>query len=268
MSLARSGYALHFEPLRSGDDAAGEAAVVPWDSEIFGFPVGVYKHGAAPADREAPLLASWLDRNRIGLCSCVVPAADRPWRAALPDLGFQFVDLALRMTLNGLRKARLAEPRIVLREAAPGDRKAIEAIAEQAFDHGRYHADPWFPRDLADRRYRHWVASALDGSEIDRIYVTGDAGRVDGFYHVTLEDGVSDLRLAAVAPHLRGTMLGFDLYLAILHTLQQLGARRVVTSISASNTAVMNVYAMLGFHFSEPEAVYHWHGPTLPARSG
>jgi hypothetical protein len=33
--------------------------------------------------------------------------------------------------------------------------------------------------------------------------------------------------------------------------------RGVVTSISAANTAAVNVYSKLGFRFSEPELIYH-----------
>ncbi len=142
----------------------------------------------------------------------------------------------------------------------PVDSESIEAIAGQAFDHGRYHADPWFPNELADRRYSRWVNNALAGTNPgEYLYVMGEPGNVQGFYHLTVDESVGDLRLAAVAPELRGTMLGFDLYLAALHALKELGVRRIVSSISAMNTPVINVYSMLGFRLSEPEVVYHWH---------
>jgi L-amino acid N-acyltransferase YncA len=92
----------------------------------------------------------------------------------------------------------------------------------------------------------------------------GEPGNVQGFYHLTVDGSVADLRLAAVAHELRGTMLGFDLYLAALHALKELGVRKIVSSISAMNTPVINVYSMLGFRLSEPEVIYHWHAPASP----
>ena len=100
------------------------------------------------------------------------------------------------------------------------------------------------------------------------LYVMGKPGCVQGFYHVTLRDSVADLRLAAVEADLQRTLLGFDLYAAILVVLKEAGARQVVSKISSANTAVMNVYAALGFRFSFPEAVFHWHGPHAPHLKG
>jgi GNAT superfamily N-acetyltransferase len=89
------------------------------------------------------------------------------------------------------------------------------------------------------------------------------SGAIAGFYHVTIEGVVSDLRLAAVSTALQGTVLGFHLYVAILHVLKELGVHRAVTNISAANTSVMNVYSALGFRFSDPEAIYHWHSKRM-----
>jgi RimJ/RimL family protein N-acetyltransferase len=39
------------------------------------------------------------------------------------------------------------------------------------------------------------------------------------------------------------------------------GARSIRTTISARNTAVMNLYARLGFRFSAPDMTFHWVRP-------
>jgi len=267
MSQDRSGYTLRYEKFGSVDDSFGCAALIPWDSDIFGFPVAQYRIGSDRIDESqtsalSESLHSWLRRNDVALCSCVIPANNAFWKTYLPRLGFQWTDLGLRVTLNGLNKALLRPARVTLRKAVAGDSDAIGAIAGQAFHHGRYHADPGFPNELADRRYRQWAINALTGSKPgEHLYVMGEPGNVQGFYHVTVDEGVSDLLLAAVTPELQGTMLGFDLYLAVLHTLKESGVRRVVSSISGMNTPVMNVYSMLGFRFSDPEIIYHWHMP-------
>jgi RimJ/RimL family protein N-acetyltransferase len=267
MPQNRSGYTLPFEEVVPGDDSFGHAAVIPWDSDIFGFPVAQYRIGSDRieeyrTDALNESLLSWLHRNDVALCSCAVPASNAFWRTYLPRLGFEWVDLVLRVTLNGLNKASLRPARFTLRKAVPGDAVAIAAIAGQAFVHGRYHADPRFPNDLANQRYSQWATNALARSNSgEYLYVMGEPGKVQGFYHFTVDESVSDLRLAALAPELQGTMLGFDLYLAVLHTLKELGVRRVVSTISGTNTPVMNVYSMLGFRFSDPEVIYHWHLP-------
>ncbi len=271
MPLARTGYQLCFDEILPGKPALGSASIVPWDTEIFGFPVAVYRVGAERLDAAAQKkfverFCLWAKRNHISLCACAIPVNEShsSWKLYLSEAGFHVVDLSLQGTLNVLQDARLPEARSELRPARLDDRNAIEAIAEQSFRNGRYHADPLFPRELADKRYGHWVRNALaEEDAIDRVYVMGEPGDVQGFFHVTIEEGVSDLRLAATAPALRGTLLGFDLYVSVLHLLKGLGVRRVVSSISAGNTAVMNVLAELGFSFSAPEMIFHWHGEAL-----
>lgn len=268
MALLRAGYELRFEPISPGNPAYGSVAGVPWDTEIFGFPVARYQPGYVRDDQlMAALLESlrsWLTLNRIALCSCAIPGSDTFWRRWLPQADFRFVDSTLQVTLNLLSMGRLPTTRLELRPAQPEDHAAVKSIAAHSFAHGRYHADPFFPKELANRRYRQWVETALSGEKPeDRVFVLGKPGQVLGFYHVTVEKDLSDLRLAAVAPNLKKTGVGVDLYVGVLAKLQKLGIKRVVSNISSGNTGVMNIYSMLGFRFSNPEAIYHWHSPDM-----
>lgn len=273
MPLERTGYQLSFEEICPGNPALGSVSIVPWDSEIFGFPVAVYRIGAERLDAAArkeflQRFCDWVEANRVVLCACTVPVNESHsfWKCFLGEARFHVVDFSVQTILNDLQNARLPKSRSELRVANSGDHDAIEAIATQSFRNGRYHADPLFPRELADKRYTRWIEKALQArGTIDRVYVMGEPGSVQGFLHLTEEEGVSDIRLAAVAPALRGSPLGFYLYVSGLHLLKGLGVRRVVASISTANTAVMNIFATLGFSFSAPEMIFHWHAEPLPS---
>jgi RimJ/RimL family protein N-acetyltransferase len=269
MLLARTGYVPQFEDVASGDPDLGSAAIIPWDTAIFGFPVARYRpalpapepDSAARLDR---VFRRWSDEHAVALWLCDVPVTNPFWRTRLAELGFHMVDFALRTTLLNLQHSSIPEARAELRAAVPTDHEAIEQIAGGAFHHGRYHADPIFPRRLADRRYRVWMKNVLEQPEsTDKVYVLIHLGEVKGFYHINLDGGTADLRLAAVAPELQGTLLGLDLYSSMMSALKGLGIKRVITSISAANTAVLNVYSMLGFRFSAPELLFHRHSPDL-----
>ena len=262
MALIRTGFKLAYEEL-SPDLAFGSVAIIPWDSAIFGFPAASFRPGPADlrpdqVDTFRCRFAAWMERKNTLVCSSTLAPTQSFWRQVLPRIGFEFVDLSLQVSLS-LSLAKLPPVLSQLRPAVPEDHAAIEAIAAVSFSHGRYHADPRFPKHLADRRYSRWVRNTLSNpSEVDRIYVLEQGGRPAGFFHVTVEGDVSDLRLAAVA---KGTMLGGELYAAMLHELRRLDVRRVVTSVSAMNHTVVNLYSMLGFRFSDPEIIYHWHAP-------
>lgn len=268
MTLHRIGYELQFEAI-SKTSAFGSAALVPWDTEIFGFPVAAFKPGPVCVNevcvnedmmRFPESLRSWLEANDVALCSSSIAASDSFWRLWLAEAGFRFIDSTLQVSLGPLSKVHLPKLRLELRPAEPDDHPAIEAIAARSFAHGRYHADPMFPRELANLRYRKWMQAALSGEKPqDRVFVLGKPGQVLGFYHVALDGDLSDLRLAAVAPDLKQTGVGIDLYAGVLETLRKMGIRRVISRISSANTGVMNLYALLGFRFSHGELIYHLH---------
>lgn len=268
MPLKRSGFEIQFEEILSGVPQLGKAAVIPWDTEIFGFPVASY-HAEVEVALDRALretlvthFPAWMMSHRVSVCSCVIPAGNLFWKSFLPDLGFRFVDFAIEARCRDLSTAVLPEARISLRHPSPEDHPMIEALAERSFAHGRYFADGLFSRERAQRRYQRWMANALGAStSSDLVFVLGEPGSVEGFFHVAVNGSTADLRLAAITPELQRTGIGWDLYVAVLHTLRDAGVRRVVTIISTANTVVLNLYSSLGFRFAQPEATYHWHAP-------
>ena len=105
----------------------------------------------------APHFSSWMMHHEVSVCGCVLPAGNVFWKSFLPTLGFRFVDFAIEARLRDLSSATLPPVRAVLRNPQRGDQGAIEALAARSFAHGRYFADPLFPRDLAQRRYKRWL---------------------------------------------------------------------------------------------------------------
>src|SRR5882672_10063151 len=104
MPLARTGFDLQYEELCPGDPAMGKVAVIPWDSDIFGFPVASYRLPSTPPlddihSMVAASLAGWATANSVVLCSCAIPTADRYWRNCLPQAGFDLVDFSLQVAL-------------------------------------------------------------------------------------------------------------------------------------------------------------------------
>lgn len=266
--MALNDFAVQHAELCAGDPQMGLVGLLPWDGRIFGFPVGEYRCGdcnrvAADTGKVRAALDRWARSSLVEVCAASVPAAHRDWIALLPGLGFQFVDFTVCMTLAGLSSSRLPESRIALREAQLADAPAAAAIAERAFRFGRYYADARFPRALAERRFHQWIYKAIaSADQRSRVFVMSEQGCVNGFSHVTIDNGVAHLALPAVDIYLQNTLIGFELYLATLRELQRLGVRQVTGKISCANTGVANICAMLGFRFSGPAAVFHWHSPA------
>lgn len=248
----------------------GTVALLPWDAEVFGFPVADFQPGdRGEIDAHRPAfaqrLARWAGERQVELVACRHPPSDVVLSAILDQCRFRFVEVSLRAELAPLPKDRLPAARVTVRLAAPEDRVPLLSIAESAFNSGRYHADPRFPRALANARYRFWLDNALSRpGPGTRVFALGAAGHPTGFFHVEIEAAETDLRLSAVDPAGNPGIAGFALYAGVLQALASQGVQRVSARLTATNTAVVNLYAALGFRFAEPEIVRHWHSETAP----
>ena len=259
-----------YDDLSSAMPEWGKIALLPWDEEIFGFPVADFQFGPNPPQiRHLPLFINALEdfsaKKNARLMSTHAQGDDMSSIARLVKAGFSPVEFSLVASLSKLQSANLPTSRVVLRKAVPEDQLSLCAIAGTAFQFGRYHTDPQFPRELANARYVHWIRNALSGSNPDdQVFVLGQPDAVIGFMDVVVSDGRADFRLAAVDPARSSTSpgAGFLLYAESIRTVLELGARSAITKIASANTQVLNIYSMLGFRFSKPEIVLHWHAPT------
>jgi RimJ/RimL family protein N-acetyltransferase len=249
----------------------GRIAILPWDEQIFGFAVADLELGAElPAVDELRLFRQELERfcsrTKVQLVSTRMSGDDTAAIALFADAGFVVVDFSLTATLQPLKQSSLPRRRFSVRTAVPEDHASICRLAGNAFHFGRYHTDPRFPRDLANARYVQWMRTALKGTDpTDIVFVLGSPGEVVGFMDVVVRNRHADLRLGAVDPERASGLAGFSLYVETLRALLELGTKSVSAKIAAANTRAMNIYSALGFQFSRPEVVLHWHslGSTL-----
>jgi len=262
-----SGFIAAYRPLSNARPALGQAALLPWDTEIFGFPVADFQAGSESLNREnsselRSALARFCEETHAELVSTRSRAQAVREIGDLSRAGFVSVDLSFEVVLSRVQAAKIPTARFSIRAAKPEDFDEICRIAGKAFQFGRYHTDPRFPRELADRRYVHWMRSALAvRSTSEDIFTVGPPGKPIGFLHAAFENAVADIRLAAVDPENDLGVAGLALYEGALRLLHERGCTRAKARISAANTAVVNVYAGLGFQFTKPEVVLHWHSP-------
>jgi RimJ/RimL family protein N-acetyltransferase len=235
---------------------------VPWDSDIFGFPVAqiaemrVLNPALALADL-APFRA-WLDHESIRLTSCRLPHERLHESMLLEQIGFRFVEMVLHPHLADLQAYPCAPQKLSVELADSADLPAIEAIAAHAFGHERFHVDPRLDRTLANHRYLVWVRNS-HGHPTHRLYKICDGADLVAFFVTENKpDGLCYWHLTAISPAFQGRGYGKRVWLEMLHYHQREGMARIGTTIAACNTTVLNLYASLDFRFQPPEITLHW----------
>jgi GNAT superfamily N-acetyltransferase len=131
----------------------------------------------------------------------------------------------------------------------------ILEISHGAFKHGRFHRDFNIKKELADLRYDNWVFQLYESGNIFALLYLNDPA---AFFGINKNKVV----LHSVREDYRGKGLAKYLWTAGLMELFDSGNTELTSSVSASNTAVVNLYSSLGFRFRNPVDVYHYFNPA------
>lgn len=246
--MTATGFALDFHPYPGMAGVLAEAEV-PWDTDLYGLPV-VELRCVGPATEVARALPPWRALRRPAFVQTRVAPDDLATVEALCANGFYPAETTLDLSLP-LRRLRPLDVRAAdrprLRRAGPADVAALAAIASETFHADRFHLDPHLPSERSDARYAGWVERGFAAGDPLYAYETA-AGEPVGFYLVRGEPGAEvELSLAGVTPRHRGTGLGAMMYSDMLVLCRDEGYRAAVTSVSANNLDVLNLFIRLGF---------------------
>ena len=123
-------------------------------------------------------------------------------------------------------------------------------LSDGVFSHGRFHRDFNIKKSQADQRYNNWLSQLHDKGETFGIYWDN---QLAAFFACQ----GSHIALHAVAEEFQGKGLAKYLWSHACDRLFSQGYPELTSSVSAANTAVVNLYASLGFKFRTPVDIYH-----------
>lgn len=210
----------------------------PWDSAVF----GLNAYELTDLDRGTLETAAHVPGHYTVR---VNPLASKQ---LLYEYGFYYCDTLVEPYCQAQRFRAFDNPEVGARRdvaLAP-----LLAICHGAFAHGRFHRDFNLKRAQADRRYDNWLTQ-LHGA--GKVYGLRYRDEVVGFIAV---DG-NRLVLHAIAEQLRGQGLAKYLWTPVCRALFEQGYDELVSSVSAANMAVVNLYSTLGFSLRNPVDMFH-----------
>jgi len=126
----------------------------------------------------------------------------------------------------------------------------LAAMCEGAFTYGRFHRDFNLDRRSSDLRYINWLRELDRAGHVLALIYGGEAA---GF----LAFSSNRLVLHAVDQEYRGKGLAKYLWSAACKKMFESGHDELVSSVSAANLPVVNLYISLGFRLRNAVDVYH-----------
>jgi ribosomal protein S18 acetylase RimI-like enzyme len=238
------------------------AALVPWDTEIFGFPVAQIREleitNQLSAVKEYQKFQEWLDINRVQVASCRLPHNRLRESMFLEIQGFRFVEMVLHPQIEGIQYLNIPKDSLMITPVLESDLPVVQDIAERAFGYERYHVDPRLDPDLGNKRYGRWVKNSLHHPSQRLLKIMEGPHIVALFIVESKDDQSAYWHLTAISPQWQGQGYGQRVWYAMLRHHQESGQDAVMTTISARNISVLNLYAKLNFRFLSPDMTFHW----------
>jgi len=210
----------------------------PWDALAFG--IDCYELANASADN-LHIAAQTPGHHTVR----VDPLASKQ---QLHQYGFYYCDTLL-LPQCAAGKLNVSEhPDITI--GTNIDRLQLQDICHGAFAHGRFHRDFNLDPANADTRYDNWLRQLHEQKSVYGL-----------FWHNQLAGFIAysgnNFLLHAIATNYRGKGLAKYWWSAVCVELFGAGHSHIVSSVSASNVAAINLYASLGFSFNKPLDIYH-----------
>lgn len=218
-------------------DPTSKLKPTPWDTAVLGMATWELLEYSKPALQQAVATGHYTIK--------VDPQADK---CLLQEHGFYYCDTLIEPRCDAKRLRRLSHPDASVSKTIDADRAL--AICHGAFVHGRFHRDFNLPKVAADLRYDNWLAQLIEAQQVYGLHWQGDLVGFIGYVG-------NSLVLHAVADGYRGKGLSKYWWSKVCGDLLTVGNQEIRSSISAANVAVLNLYASLGFFFTNPLDVYH-----------
>lgn len=175
----------------------------------------------------------------------VDPLADK---TILHDYGFYFCDTLLQTICTRGEFSRNSNEHVSAEKG--GYFEESMALIPGGFVHDRFHRDFNLTTQQADARYSQWFKQLWnEGHSMAYIYDDQFAGF---FAH---DEG--HIALTMVGEEFRDKGLGKHFMSAACSIVFGDGYEEVAGSVSACNVKMLNIFASLGFKFTEPLDLYH-----------
>jgi len=236
--------------------------LVPWDTDILGYPVAEIEHleviDVQRAGYQFSFFTDWCDSQKIQFCSCRIRHDQLTESFFLQQHCFRFVEINYSPELRDLDQLKLPSDPIVVELAHAEDQESLGQMAGRIFEHGRFHQDPTLGPEIGNERYKIWLLNSFSNPD-QSVFKCIDGDEIVGFFVVEYP-GKSRCHwsLIGLAPGLGGRGMGTRVWQAMMRFHQDEGMNSIVTSISSHNPAVFNLYIKLGFRFPLPRVTFHW----------
>lgn len=238
-----------------------KSRIVPWDSEVFDANVAQIEEcrvlGASVSRNQLSSFNDWMKDNAIVMASCRLTHEQLKEAYLLEMNDFRFIEMVLHPTITNLQNYKVFEHGLSIEEVTNDNVLALSEVAASVFKFERFHVDPFVDDEVGNQRYKNWVEN-ISSYKNQQLYKILLRDNVVAFFITEQTDDEVYWHLTAVDKKWQGRGIGLKTWMAMIEYHKVQGITKVLTTISARNTPVLNLYSKLQFQFLPPEMTFHW----------
>ncbi|MBK9292974.1 MAG: GNAT family N-acetyltransferase [Oligoflexia bacterium] len=175
----------------------------------------------------------------------------------LSRFGFYLVDTNVQLKLEPQNYKHNIKPEVCF-YAGPEHQDGVLQVASDSFLYSRFHLDPMFNKEMANKIKLEWCRSFFSGTRGQKMVVAQVEGKILGFL-LLIDKGQGHwiIDLIAVSPKAQKLKLGSQM---ISNALQDNNIKLMSVGTQIANIPSLNFYEKNGFTFESAKYVYHYHG--------
>ena len=216
----------------------------PWDQKVFG--VNTYEIIVSSSEMLSLSMNQVIQNKKPGHYTIKV---DPLWNSQiLSHAGFYYCDTLIQPYCLNENFIFHEHPKIRLSQNH--SLEELINICNAAFRHDRFHRDFNIDRKKADLRYNYWLTDLFTEQKVWGLMYDQELAGFFGFSE-------QKILLHALKSSYRGKGMAKYFWSKACQAMFKLGYKEIISSISTSNVAVLNLYTSLGFKFKNVQDVYH-----------
>jgi dTDP-4-amino-4,6-dideoxy-D-galactose acyltransferase len=240
-------------------ESAPNYDLLPWDSELFGFPVARLTPEGLQPERFLGALKELRDQG-VRLAYAMVPWKDEASRALLDGVHARMVDH--KVTFQKMLTAVSTCPPDVEVWQGIEVTDELESLALASGHHSRFKTDACVPAHVFPTLYRTWIRRSVLREIADVVLVTREGGRLAGLVTLAQHGPVSEIGLVAVEEGHRGKGIGRRLMESAEAWAKDRNTDCLKVVTQGDNTGACALYRSSGCLVVQEQAIYHvWMEP-------
>ncbi len=220
-----------------------------WDSEFFGYPVGILKTKEYDPTQHRTFLREAKDYRLVYMF------LDRP--ITRKPKGFRLVDKKAVFVRKTEKVEIPSGPGRILRFRGKPNRTLIR-LAMESGKHSRYKTDPGFSNGEFRKLYKKWIENSVSGASAKATYVYRVQEKTAGFVTVQVEGKTASIGLIAVSGKFRGKGIGTALVLHAVRKASDFGCKTITVATQLDNDPAVRLYLSNCFRLRSVTMIYHY----------